>query len=256
MEEKQKKNANKKNNKNVKTKENVNAQKKAKKKKKSSVVSSENAQNNKPSKNVDKEKKKKTKSKAQKQQQNTAQTSMKQTKPKKKSKKKKQKKIKVEEVKAPVITTKKQEHIDINACKRNGFKGCYYESGFGSFKGQVSKIKSHHICFKRIWVQWEYGLDVCENKEDHVWIFDAEHFFEMGVKEGDCVSFDGEIYPYKRRNGTCELGIRKPECVEKISEYDLPTDEDVFLQNMHKIECELCLFKDHCDGLFCLKANC
>ena len=254
MNEKQKNNVNEKNNKNVKAKENVNVQKKTKKKKKNSVVSDGNTQNNKPSKNVNK-KKKKAKNKAQKQQQNTAQTSVKQPKSKKKNKKKKQKKIKVEEVKAPVIATKKQEHIDISACKRNGFKGCYYESGFGSFKGQIDKIKSRHICFKRIWIQWEYGLDVCEDKEDHVWIFDAEPIFKIGVKEGDCVSFVGEIHPYKRRNGTCELGIRGPECVEKINEYDLPTDEDIFLQNMHKIECELCLFRDHCDGLFCLKAN-
>ena len=91
--------------------------------------------------------------------------------------------------------------INISQCKRNSFKGCFYNSGgSGNFKGEVLRIEDNKYLFKDIYVSYTtYGGVIEVGKENHVWIMDAEIFKENGIKVGDCVAFAGEIYPYKRK---------------------------------------------------------
>lgn len=135
----------------------------------------------------------------------------------------------------------------------NGFKPCYFDAGgFGDFKGEVIEVKKDRYLFKRIFVEYTYGIDVCEDKEDHVWIFDIKELKKASIKKGDCVSFLGKIEPYRRKNGSYDLGITNVDCVEKIESYELPTDEELYKRFLERLKCETCLFTDHCDGLFCM----
>ena len=148
------------------------------------------------------------------------------------------------------------KNIDIEKCKRDGFKGCYYDAcGYGEFKGKVIKIKNGHYLFEKIFVEWEYGGNVYESKEDHVWIFDTKALEKEKIKIGDCVAFFGVVEPYTRKNGTYELGITDVDLVYKIEDYKLPTDEELFEQAMNDLRCETCLYTDHCDRVFCLLSN-
>lgn len=73
-------------------------------------------------------------------------------------------------------------------------------------------------------------------------------------KKGDCVEFDAEVYRYLRvKNQTIDFGIRNPSFIEKIGEYDLPTEQELREQFLRQVRCEICLLSDHCDRIFCLK---
>lgn len=159
---------------------------------------------------------------------------------------------------------KKEINIDeatIDKCSRDGFKGCYFNaSGYGDFKGGVIQIKDKstkkrkdiRYLFKRIYVNYDVCFDIIEDKEDHVWIFNASEFKDKGIKVGDCVSFGGQIKPYRRKDGSYDLGIEDPYNIEKINSYELPSDEKLQEQFMKQLKCETCLFADHCDGVFCM----
>lgn len=159
---------------------------------------------------------------------------------------------------------KKEINIDetnIDKCSRNGFKGCYLDaSGYGYFKGEVIKIKNKstkkhkdiRYLFKSIDVEYDVGLDIIKDKEDHVWIFNASEFKDKGIKVGDCVSFGGQIKPYRRKDGSYDLGIEDTYDIRKIDSYELPSDEKLQAQSMKQLKCETCLFADHCDGIFCM----
>lgn len=149
------------------------------------------------------------------------------------------------------------KNMDINKCSRNGFKGCYYDAGgYGQFKGEVVQVKENgsdiRYLFKRIYVEYQSGVDILEDKEDHVWIFKANAFKDKGIKVGDCVSFNGEIIPYVRKDGTYDLGIETPEDITKIENYELPSDEQMMAQFLKQLRCETCLYSEQCYGAFCM----
>lgn len=87
-------------------------------------------------------------------------------------------------------------------------------------------------------------------KEDHVWI-ELQNFEEYEV--GDCLSFTAEVYRYvKCGNGKrIDFGLRKPGNISKIDSYELPSNEELTLQAIDQIICEVCLFREHCNG-FCI----
>ena len=154
--------------------------------------------------------------------------------------------------------SKKDKWGLITKC-RNSFADCLFnDEGFGSFKGEVliSNRDKSHIIFKRLFI--EYGvLDVYEGKEDHVILLDeGEAFKDIKLKPGMNVSFLGEVYPYQRRNGTVDFGIKNVSCVEVINEdYQLPSDEDLLRQEIERFVCseDMCTFYEHCNGLYCLQ---
>lgn len=93
--------------------------------------------------------------------------------------------------------------------------------------------------------------DCYEGKEDHVWM-DIEPFEKY--QEGDCLSFGGEIYRYlKTRNGKqISFGIRKPYDISKVEAYELPSDDDMIMQAVDQMICEVCMFKEHCYMGMCI----
>ena len=73
-------------------------------------------------------------------------------------------------------------------------------------------------------------------------------------QEGDCLSFGGEIYCYlKTRNGKqISFGIRAPYGISKIESYELPTDDDMLMQAVDQMICEVCMFNEYCYMGMCM----
>lgn len=101
-------------------------------------------------------------------------------------------------------------------------------------------------CFGLKFREWVY-----KGKEDHVWM-DMEPFEEYQV--GDCLSFGGEIYRYlKTKNGKqISFGIREPYDIKKIESYELPSDDDMLMQAVDQMICEVCMFNEHCYMGMCI----
>lgn len=138
--------------------------------------------------------------------------------------------------------------------RRHCFEYCYYSNAWCDFKGQISRFdrKKGKVIFNRIYISG--GLmdgDCYEGKEDHVWM-DIEPFEKY--QEGDCLSFGGEIYRYlKTRNGKqISFGIRKPYDISKVEAYELPSDDDMIMQAVDQMICEVCMFKEHCYMGMCI----
>lgn len=127
---------------------------------------------------------------------------------------------------------------------------------FGDFKGKVLKIeKDKGILFKEIFVEFDERCgDVVEGKEDHVWIFDCQEFLNMGIQVGDCVKFNALAYAYKRQNKTIDFGLKAPQWIQYIPDYELPKDEDLNLQAIERMVCETCLYSEQCYGSPCIAA--
>lgn len=138
---------------------------------------------------------------------------------------------------------------------RHCFEHCYYSNAWCDFKGRISRFdkKKGKVIFNCIYVSG--GLmdgDCYEGKEDHVWM-DSEPFEEYQV--GDCLSFGGEIYRYlKTKNGKqISFGIREPYDIKKIESYELPSDDDMLMQAVDQMICEVCmLFNEHCYMGMCI----
>lgn len=118
---------------------------------------------------------------------------------------------------------------------------CYYSNAWCTFKGQISKFdkKKGKVIFSRIYILGNIMDGNCfKGKEDHVWM-DSQPF--ENYQEGDCLSFKGEIYRYlKTKNGKqISFGIREPYDISKIESYELPTDNDMLMQAIDQMICQL-----------------
>lgn len=151
------------------------------------------------------------------------------------------------------------EYLDVQLASL----GHDYRSGFANglfnylleFKGQIEKIKAKHICFKRIFISGMYPDGVMfDDKEDHVWM-EKTGFEEFAV--GDSVSFCAEVYRYvKTGNGKLiDYGLRNPEGIKKIEDYQLPSDDELRMQMIGEIICETCYLSEHCNRASCLLAT-
>lgn len=147
------------------------------------------------------------------------------------------------------------EYLDVmkmsGGSVRSSFEMCYYEVPV-EFTGQVERITKDNICFKRIYVCGMFLDGECfEGKEDHVWI--SKIGFDK-CRVGDCFKFHAEVYRYlKTSNGKrIDYGLRNPEDIMKIESYELPSDDELLMQNIDQIICEGCMFRDHCYGGMCI----
>ena len=139
---------------------------------------------------------------------------------------------------------------------REAFEAGYCEDGtWDGFKGKILKFDRKGIIFQRVlFTTGPYWGSYSEYHEDHVWVFGAK--VPKSVKTGDCISFDAEIYLYRRKNGTLDYGLKDFVFREKIESFDVPTEEE--LEKEHKehyeqqIRCETCLLYDKCDLMNCL----
>jgi hypothetical protein len=147
-----------------------------------------------------------------------------------------------------------QALFDSRKIIRHCFEYCYYNHAMCSFKGQISGFdkKKGKILFNRIYIS---GVlmdgDGYQGKEDHVWM-DSKPFENYQI--GDCLSFGGEIYRYlKTKNGKqISFGIREPDDISRIESYELPSDDDLIMQAVDQIVCEVCLFREHCYMGICI----
>ena len=148
------------------------------------------------------------------------------------------------------------EYLDIMKTSgrnaRHYFELCYYNSFLNDFKGQIEKKSKGKICFKRIFVSGMYsdgqGFD---GREDHVWM-DDEGFEQY--EKGDCISFAAEVYRYlKTGNGkSIDFALRNPYDITKIDSYEIPSDDDLLMQSIEQLICEVCLFNEHCYMGMCI----
>ena len=148
------------------------------------------------------------------------------------------------------------EYLDIQwasmSTSRSYFSMCYYGQYICNFKGQIERITSTSVLFKRILIEGMY-LDGngFVGKEDHVWM-DIKGFEKFKV--GDNIKFSAEIYRYiKKSNGKkLDFGLMNPEFIEIIDSYIVPTDDDLFKQQVEQLVCETCLYADHCFMDYCI----
>ena len=66
--------------------------------------------------------------------------------------------------------------------------------------------------------------DCYEGTEDHVWM------------DGKQISF----------------GIREPYHIIQIESYELPSDDDMIMQAVDQMICEVCMFNEHCYMEMCI----
>ena len=148
-----------------------------------------------------------------------------------------------------------QEYLDVQLASL----GHAYRSGFANgifnylleFKGQIEKVKPKHICFKRIFISGMYtDGTMFDGKEDHVWM-DKSGFEECAV--GDSVSFCAEVYRYvKTGNGKLiDYGLRNPTGIQKIEAYELPSDDELIMQEVEQLICETCFLSEQCNRNYC-----
>ena len=147
------------------------------------------------------------------------------------------------------------EYLDVQLASL----GHAYRSGFANgifnylleFKGQIEKVKPKHICFKRVFISGMYtDGTMFDNKEDHVWM-DKSGFEECAV--GDSVSFCAEVYRYvKTGNGKLiDYGLRNPTGIQKIEAYELPSDDELIVQEVEQLICETCFLSEQCNRNYC-----
>ena len=118
-------------------------------------------------------------------------------------------------------------------------------------KGQIEKIKEKYICFERVFISgMTFDGEMFDGKEDHVWM-EKTGFEEFTV--GDCVSFYAEVYRYVKtgKGKQIDYGLRNPEGIQKIEDYQLPSDEELHMQAIQQIICETCYLSEHCNRTFC-----
>lgn len=148
------------------------------------------------------------------------------------------------------------EYLDVQLASL----GYDYRHGFANgifnelleFKGQIEKVNAEYICFKRIFISGMYpDGEWFVDKEEHVWM-DKSGFEEFVV--GDSVSFYAEVYRYiKKGNGkVIDYGLRNPANISKIDAYKLPTDEELMMQDVRQIMCEVCFFAEQCNRTCCM----
>ena len=146
-----------------------------------------------------------------------------------------------------------QYHDLLEKCSRQALIAALQNYGWSPFSGEVIKIKgqkgSRNYLFKSIYFNWEYGLDVFDGVEDHIWILNAKSLEDANIKVGDKVLFTGDIYFYERLDGTCDAGVKNAEFIEKLDDYELPSDEELTRQAIKSVVCEVCCHSEQCSGM-------
>lgn len=135
---------------------------------------------------------------------------------------------------------------------RSCFAGCFFDAVISYFKGQIEKVTPKYICIKRIFVSGiYYDGTMVDGKEDHVWM-EKSGFEKYAV--GDSVSFCADVYRYvKIGNGKLiDYGLRNPTGIQKIEAYELPSDDELMIQEVERIICETCFLNKHCNYTYCL----
>lgn len=147
------------------------------------------------------------------------------------------------------------EYLDVQIYsdenRRVDFENCFFNSPI-EFKGKIEKINKSKICFERVYVSGMFpDGEMFDGKEDHVWM-DKEPFGDCKV--GESYRFVAEVYRYlKTSNGkSLDYGLRNSENIEKIRNYELPSDDELLMQGIKYIVCESCFLYDNCNHINCM----
>ena len=148
------------------------------------------------------------------------------------------------------------EYLDVQIAllgkTRSYFSMCYFNIPL-EFKGQVERITKDNVCFNRIFITGMFfDGEMFDGKEEHVWM--SRKGFE-GLQVGDCVQFGAEVYRYlKTGNGKLiDYSLRNPNGVKKISSYELPSDEELMMQEIDFMICETCYLYEQCNRIYCIR---
>ena len=149
------------------------------------------------------------------------------------------------------------EYLDVQLASlgkkhRSYFADCFVNGVEPYVKGQIDHVDPKHVCFKRIFISGMYpdGI-IWDGKEDHVWM-DKSGFEEYAV--GDSISFYADVYRYiKTGNGTqIDYGLRNPTDIQKIEPYELPSNDELIMQEVEQFICDTCFLNEHCNYTDCL----
>lgn len=135
---------------------------------------------------------------------------------------------------------------------KRAFERCYHSIPL-EFKGKIQKKNNKYVCFEKIYISGMYSDGTMyDDKEDHVWM-ELTGFEQYHV--GDAVSFGAEVYRYiKTSHGkSLDYGLRNPQGITKIQFYDLPSDEELRIQALEYLKCEVCDMADLCSHTFCYR---
>ncbi len=148
-----------------------------------------------------------------------------------------------------------EDYIDIQLQTKLDFRSsffmCYVYTPI-EFKGEVESFSKDKICFKRIFDEYMLpDTSIHVGREDHVWM-DNKGFGKL--QKGDCFSFFAEVYRYIKKSDGKKLdyALRKPESIKKINKYELPTDDELLMQEIDSMLCETCIMSDYCSS----RSNC
>lgn len=143
--------------------------------------------------------------------------------------------------------------------RRESFENCYYAKKYCggnkcNFKGQISGFdkKSGKVIFNSIYISTGLkGDDYYDGNEEFVWM-DVSPFENYQV--GDCLAFEGEIYRYlETSNGNRILfGVRDLCGISKIEECKLPNEDDLLMQDVDEMLCQVCEFSEQCHAGTCV----
>lgn len=133
---------------------------------------------------------------------------------------------------------------------------CYYHAGLDDCYGQIERRgRNNDVLFRKIIVNyWEgNGIPSCINdKVEHVWITSP---LLKNFHEGDRLKFHASVYRYMKHghNGKqIDYGLCDPEGVLQISDYRVPTDEELKDRDsnlmIESFLCETCLYSEQCLG--------
>lgn len=144
------------------------------------------------------------------------------------------------------------EDFSLYDCKRQNFAHFYAIGGVcGQFKGKLTQFKEDRVLFQKLFIEFDECMgDIIDGSEDHVWIFGKDaQLIKQKAKVGDCLSFYGDAYVYKRKDKTFDIGINNIQDVEIIDEYELPSQKELQIQTAQSFVCEICLYNSQCYGL-------
>ena len=144
--------------------------------------------------------------------------------------------------------------IDSLGKTRSYFTMCYFNIPL-EFKGRVERITKDNICFERIYISGMFSDGVMfDGKEEHVWMC-KDGFNDLKVD--DCVQFSADVYRYlKTSNGKIiDYSLRNPKGIKKIDTYELPSNEELMMQEIDSIICETCYLGEQCNRMCCMRSQ-
>lgn len=132
------------------------------------------------------------------------------------------------------------------------------ETRFADFTGEIEAFAPKKVCFSRVlFDSGDYDCGRTDFCEEHVWVYLGKGNIPKSIRVGDTIEFYGEIYMYRRRDGTIDFGIKDFGFIGRTEKRcHLPTEEEIEVSHAcHRVKrtmCGVCWMTDKCDLMNCL----